>query len=282
MTHLPFKQVDVFTAVPYSGNPVAVIFDAESLSGEAMQRIARWTNLSETVFITAPTQDGADYRARIFTPKSELPFAGHPTLGAAHAVLEAGRATLHSGHIVQECGVGLVRLHRAAKDARLFFEVPPARLTDLDTGAIDAVSRAASVPLLGQAVIVDLGPRWLTAEVASIHELLAARPDFAAIAKLSSDLKISGINLFARDATDTEVRSFAPASGIDEDPVCGSGNAAVAIVLRNRGASTAYRARQGRCIGRDGYIEVEFSENGPIRLGGDTLTCVEGRLALPH
>jgi PhzF family phenazine biosynthesis protein len=281
MDSLPFKQVDVFTAVPYQGNPVAVVMGAQSLSGSQMQRIAMWTNLSETAFILPASNPLADYRVRIFTPKGELPFAGHPSLGAAHAVLEAGWAAPREEVLTQECGVGLVRLYRDPSEGRLHLDLPPAHATALADDLRQRLVDAVGVALKGPAAILDLGPRWLTAEAVAIAELLAARVDFPAVQKLSEDLAITGVTLFARDDSATEVRSFAPAAGVPEDPVCGSGNGAVAALLRAQGQSASYRARQGRAVGRDGYAYLEFVPDGPIRLGGDTVTCIDGRLLVP-
>jgi PhzF family phenazine biosynthesis protein len=281
MNRHPFKQVDVFTSVPFRGNPVAVVMDAQSLGTQEMQTIARWTNLSETTFVVPTTQVGADYRVRIFTPLSELPFAGHPTLGTAHALLEAGVLRLREGSVVQECGVGLVRLTQTGPGRRLALEVPRATLSPFAGAQWPRLASAAGVTLKGTPQIVELGPRWLTCEVASIENLMAARPDFAALAALSVEFEITGVNLFARGAAETEVRSFAPACGVDEDPVCGSGNGAVAAFLRAQGEEGHYVARQGRCIGRDGYAYLEFINGGPILLGGDALTCLEGQLLFP-
>jgi len=281
MNHLPFKQVDVFSALPFCGNPVAVVFDAQALSAAQMQQMARWTNLSETAFILPATHGEADYRVRIFTPMAELPFAGHPSLGSAHAVLEAGLAGPREGVLVQECAVGLVRLRHTGPGRRLALELPPSTLAPIDATLRSRVESAVGVPFICEPWIVDLGPRWLTCEVPSIRQLLAIRPDFASLACVSLDLAITGVNLFARDAGATEVRSFAPACGVNEDPVCGSGQGAVAAVLRARGETQPYTARQGRTIGRDGYAFLEFVPDGPIRLGGDAITCVDGHIICP-
>lgn len=281
MQTLPYKEVDVFTAVPFLGNPLAVLFDAEGLSSCQMQAIAHWTNLSETAFILPATDPNADYRVRIFTPLAELPFAGHPTLGAAHAVLESQRATPRDGVLTQECGIGLVRLFADPNSARITLEVPNARFEAIAARARTRLEDALQCPVLGEATIVELGPRWLTAEIDGVARLRNLRADFGAVARLSEDLSVTGVNLFARDETATEVRSFAPFLGVAEDPVCGSGNGAVAAVLRERGETRAYVARQGRNVARDGFVFLDFVPGGPIRLGGDVVTCVEGRIAAP-
>ncbi len=284
-----YKVVDVFTHKPLLGNPVAVVLDADGLDAAAMQRIARWTNLSETTFVVPPTTPGADYRLRIFTPHTELPFAGHPTLGSAHAALEAGLVTPAGGKLVQECGVGLIDLavFGVGPDQHLSFRLPPAGLSPLDSGDIDELES-----LLGHAIsrevapaIVDVGAVWLVAQISSVSALLALEPDLARSAAFERRLGITGISVFApRRATGAaiEVRSFAPSSGVGEDPVCGSGNGAVAVLRRERGLTPAggatYTASQGQRVGRDGLVEVEIDGNGEVVLGGSCVTCVEGIL----
>ena len=284
-----YKVVDVFTHRPLLGNPVAVVLDAEGFETADMQRIARWTNLSETTFVLPPTSSQADYRLRIFTPRSELPFAGHPTLGSAHAALEAKRVHPRDQRFVQECGVGLVELSVQDRDGhrRLTFELPPAKTTDLTPDDIEELER-----VLGQAIlrepapaIVDVGAVWLVAQLPSVAALLALTPDFARSAAFERRLGMTGLTVFAAcESGDTaiEVRSFAPSCGVDEDPVCGSGNGSVAVFRRERGllpaAGTAYTAGQGRCVGRDGRVAVEFGAEGRIFLGGECVTCVDGTL----
>jgi len=272
-----FRQVDVFTRVPFAGNPVAVVFDGDSLDTAAMQTIARWTNLSETTFLCRATDPAADYRLRIFTPGSEMPFAGHPTLGSARAALDAGLVPRRPGRLVQQCGVGLVEL-RIDDDGALAFRVPPARIT-----AIGADDRARIEEALGAAFtsapqVVDVGPRWLTGELASAETVLALRPDLASLGRAYGRMKATGVNVFGRDDDGVvEVRSFAPNDGVPEDPVCGSGNAAVAAWRALHGTPGDYRARQGRAIGRDGHIRIRY-EGEAIWIGGDAVACVEGTL----
>ena len=176
-----YKVVDVFTSLPLKGNPVAVILDAEGLQTETMQGIARWTNLSETTFLLPPTRPEADYRLRIFTPQSELPFAGHPTLGSAFAALEAGVVPAHKEELVQECGVGLVKLQVRSQggERRLSFGLPPAQLTSLDTPEVLELEAILGHEVLREAqpAIVNVGAVWVVAQLPSVQALLALRPN---------------------------------------------------------------------------------------------------------
>ena len=290
---LPFLQVDVFTDRPFFGNPVAVILDADGLSSQTMQRIARWTNLSETTFVLRPTDARADYRLRIFTPERELPFAGHPTLGSARAVLQSGRLTQRdTTTLTQECAAGLVRLRRDAD--RLFFEVPPSQTTPVSETDAVAVAEALG---LGTDIeceratfeAIDVGPVWLTAALRDADQVHALSPDFARLAELSRRLGATGVNVYAdyptgyRDgrgqAVQVAVRSFAPAAGVPEDPVCGSGNACVALQRRARGRHHDYTATQGDVIGREGRISVAYRGKA-IEIGGDTVVTIEGRISV--
>jgi PhzF family phenazine biosynthesis protein len=271
MQRLPFKQVDVFTARPFLGNPVAVVIGAEGLSAQEMQRIAGWTNLSETTFLLAPTVPEASYRLRIFTPRRELPFAGHPTIGSAHAALESGFAKAANARLTQECGAGLLEL--AVEDGRIFVKAPQARLREVTT------------PLFkGKVLRVDVGPVWVVADVGEASAVDAFQPDMAAIAAMSAALEASGATIFGRTGNNQapiHVRSFAPAQGIPEDPVCGSGNISVAAYLRATGLldefGSTYTARQGMQVGRHGKVQVRVSADA-IEIGGEAVTCVDGTL----
>lgn len=271
-----FKQVDVFTSIALRGNPVAVVLDAEGLSAEAMQQIANWTNLSETTFVTQATEARADYAVRIFTPKSELPFAGHPTLGTAHAVIEAGQAAWKNGKIVQQCAVGLVDISQGAPG--LSFRLP--RYAYEDAPEPDKLSGALGEDaIVGVPQIVDVGPRWTICELASDEILKRLVPDFAVLADYERRHRTTGLTVYA-DSGDGNimVRSFAPADGIAEDPVCGSGNGAVAayrLRLGQVGDGSAYLASQGRQVGRDGYVSVRI-EGEAIHVGGECVTVVDG------
>jgi len=285
---LPYKVVDVFTDRPLRGNPVGVVFDADGLDAPAMQRIANWTNLSETTFVLSPTRADADYRLRIFTPVEELPFAGHPTLGSAHGIVEAGRVQPREGRVVQECGVGLVPVRLDAVTRTL--ELPPARITDLPAEAIAELESVLGTQVVRSAVpaTVDVGPVWIVAQVASADALLTLLPDYPRSAALERRLGATGVTVFGDCGTgggsQIEVRSFAPSSGVAEDPVCGSGNGAVAAFRRVRGllppGDTSYRATQGRCVGRDGHIALTASASGFVTVGGACVTVLDGRLRL--
>lgn len=268
-----FAQVDVFTAVPLMGNPVAVVLDGEGLSAEQMQAMAAWTNLSETTFVLPPTQAGADYRVRIFTPRAELPFAGHPTLGTAHAVIEAGIAAPKDGRLVQECAVGLVDL-AIGKDG-LSFRLPRYALTELTDPEATAWINA---PAKGNAQAVDVGPVWLVAEVDGIARLENLAHDEARLAAYYVPKSWTGATLFAAEGDRVVVRSFAPGDGIPEDPVCGSGNGAAAafrLAAGQMSSGDAYRASQGRQVGRDGWIDVRFAGQD-IHIGGQCVTVITG------
>ncbi|MCP5385268.1 MAG: PhzF family phenazine biosynthesis protein [Novosphingobium sp.] len=274
-----FKQVDVFTAVPYRGNPVAVVLDGEGLSDAEMQAFANWTNLSETTFVLPATEPGADYRVRIFTPKAELPFAGHPTLGTAHAVLEAGLARASQGRLIQQCAVGLVELEVTGDG--LSFRLPRYSLTTLADPEATAWL-GEGVELIGEAKAVDVGPVWLVAELADVAALENLAHDPARLTRYYEATGMTGATVFAVEGERVVVRSFAPGDGIPEDPVCGSGNGAVAafrLAAGQVGDGDGYLASQGRQVGRDGKITIHI-EGTDIHVGGQCVTCIEGMVAL--
>lgn len=289
---LPFMQVDVFTERPFFGNPVAVVLEADALDTASMQRIARWTNLSETTFVLAPTDPAADYRLRIFTPGGELPFAGHPTLGSAHALLASGRLQPRDARLVQQCTAGLVRL-RVDAAGHLFFEVPPSRIAVLAPADGAAIARALGLDDADGAAprfeSIDVGPVWLTAALPDAARVLGLQPDMAALSALSLRLGATGVTVHGPHpaglqgpdgaALATAVRSFAPAFGVPEDPVCGSGNACVALQRRGSGLATDYVATQGEAIGRAGRIAVAY-RGASIEVGGAAVVCVHGTLAI--
>ena len=273
----PIFEVDVFDTGPFTGNPVAVVLDADGLTDAEMQRFAHWMNFSETTFFLAPTDPAADYRLRIFTPSFELPFAGHPTLGSAHAWREAGGHP-RGEHPVQECGVGLVAL-RASSDGRLAFAAPPL----LRSGPVEADVLAAAcrqVQLdptsVRRAEWVDNGPGWIALELASLDELLA-------VEAVPGDHKVGLVTrLPDGDEAAIEVRAFFPKDGVTvEDPVTGSLNASLACWLLGDGTLTApYRARQGTVLGRHGLVDVDRDADGTIWVGGATTTRVRGTVEL--
>ena len=279
-----FKQVDVFTTVPLAGNPVAVVLDGDGLDDATMQRLAAWTNLSETTFVLTPTAVDASYRLRIFTPRSELTFAGHPTIGSAHAVLEAGIAAPRDGWLRQECQAGVLPIR--VDGTRLMVRVPdPAirREHVIDAAALGEMIKAR---VLGEPHAVDCGPVWLVAQIGDEAALRGLVPDLTGIERLSRVHGLTGVTLFAlrEDAeASVVVRSFAPAAGVAEDPVCGSGNASVGAYLHDAGllahTGARYRASQGRELGRDGVVHVAIADAGrPIEIGGAAVTLIDGTL----
>lgn len=282
---IPFQQVDVFSAVPFKGNPVAVVLDDNGISAEQMQAIANWTNLSETTFVCKPTDPRADYRLRIFSPRNELPFAGHPTIGSAYAVLQNGLKPKTEGRLVQECGKGLVSIH--IDGDRLFLTLPKPVLRDIPDGELAEVAKALGVPMrnVRARATVDVGVAWMTLQLSDAEEVRRLQPDMARLAALTPP-GVSGVTVFGLAPAGTgpqiEVRSFAPSEGVPEDPVCGSGNGCVAALVRQFWliGESAYVASQGHCVGRDGRVEVRFREDGTILLGGHAVTCIQGTLCL--
>ena len=272
-----FRQVDVFSREPFMGNPVAVILDGDGLSTAQMQQIARWTNLSETTFVCTPEDPRADYRLRIFCPGYEMRFAGHPTIGSAHAVMAAGHVPKQPGRLLQECGVGLVQISLADDVIRV--AMPPARFIPVAPVVRTALEQAIGARFIEDPVVVDLGIAWLTGRVESGELLRSLHPDMHAVAQAGRMADGAGINLFGLDGEAVEVRSLIPHAGTPEDPVCGSGNGAVAYYLRERRGAIDYHARQGRCLGRDGRISIAY-EGDKIWLGGQAMTGVEGTITL--
>ena len=290
MRCVAFKQVDVFSPAHFGGNPVAVILDAEDLPAEEMQRIARWTNLSETTFVLPPTQPGASYRVRIFTPRQELPFAGHPSLGTAHAAMEAGLAMPVDGRLVQECGAGLlpVRIEDEGDVRRLFVRAPEARFGSADPGLAARLSAALGSEVAADPVprAITVGPTWIVARLADAARVRALSPDLPALVGLSRALDAVGVTVFGAEPAGGEaqfaVRSFAPIDGIPEDPVCGSGNAAVGAFLREAGQLPAARwvVSQGRECGREGRVWTTVARDGAVEIGGRTTTRIDGVIRL--
>ncbi len=273
----PISQVDVFTAVPYRGNPVAVVLDGAGLSAEQMQRFAHWMNLSETTFVLPPAADGADYLVRIFTPSRELPFAGHPTLGTCHAWLEAGGTPRQPGVVVQECGAGLVTLRRGQDS--LAFAAPPV----LRDGPVaeELLTRIASQLRIDRAGIVDAswadnGPGWVAVLLASAEAVLAVRPG-------AVDVDLGLVGPYPPGSPEAfEVRAFFPHNGATaEDPVTGSLNASLAPwLLRTGRAQAPYVASQGTALGRAGRVHISRDPDGAIWVAGATVTCIAGQVDL--
>ncbi|ROR20367.1 PhzF family phenazine biosynthesis protein [Comamonas sp. BIGb0124] len=306
-----FKQVDVFTDRPYFGNALAVVLNGQDLDDEAMQRLARWTNLSETTFLLPPTHPQADYRVRIFTPGGELPFAGHPTLGSCHAWLEAGGQPRRPGRIVQECAVGLVELRH--DQGRLSFAAPPLRRRPISATLLAQIAAALDIRSqhIEAAQILDNGPVWLGLLLADESAVLALQPDHEALRKLGHKVGVCAIKpdpfdsrliarssrearAFARpvpavapvdaaqaNAPTLEVRAFAAPIGVHEDPVTGSLNASLAQWLIEDGVMPErYCAYQGQCLERDGQIFIERDADGQVWVGGHAVTCIDGHVTL--
>ena len=273
-----FDQLDVFTAVPLKGNPLAVVHAAQGLTEATMAAFARWTNLSETTFLLPPVDPMADYRVRIFTPGGELPFAGHPTLGSCHAWLAAGGQPRQPGLVVQECGVGLVHIRR--EGARLAFAAPPLRRT----GPVDETLLARIAAGLGvtraeilQHQWVDNGPGWCAVMLPSAERVRAVRPDFARL----GDVKLGLVGAFPPGHPAAfEVRAFVPSLGVPEDPVTGSLNAGLAQWMIGAGlAPPAYEVVQGTALGRDGRVHV-VRDGDTVWIGGDVAPCITGHVLL--
>lgn len=277
-TQLNFKQIDVFSAQPFMGNPLAVVLGADGWTTEQMQRFANWTNLSETTFLLSPTHPLADYKVRIFTTSQEFPFAGHPTLGSCHAWLEAGGAPKNADEVVQECGAGLVKIKR--RDGRLAFAAPPLTKTGpLDDGLLNRLVRGLGLSpadVLGHQWLVN-GPRWIGLHLRSAALVLSIKPDFSQLTGLDFGL----IGAYpSGHAAQFEVRGFAITDGPIEDPVTGSLNAGFAQWLIGAGvAPSKYIASQGTALGRAGRLYLEQDGAGSVWVGGDAVTRVNGTLS---
>ncbi|MDP3606486.1 MAG: PhzF family phenazine biosynthesis protein [Polaromonas sp.] len=303
-----FKQVDVFTAQPYFGNPLAVVLDGDGLDDASMQRFAQWTNLSETTFVLPPTEASADYQLRIFTPGGELPFAGHPTLGTCHAWLEAGGVPKRKGVIVQQCQAGLIPIRQAG--ARRAFAAPPLKRSAPSPAVLAQV--AAALGLKAQHIIaaqvLDNGPVWLGLLLDSADTVLQIEPDHPALRKHGLKVGVAGSHAAQTDpvlitranrearafssnavaseeaGADFEVRAFAAPIGINEDPVTGSLNASLAQWLMAEGhAPDHYLVAQGTCLGRAGRVHLSRESAGGTThtwVGGESVTCISGTVSL--
>lgn len=316
MRQRPFTQVDVFTEHPYLGNPVAVVLDGADLDADAMQQFARWTQLSETTFVLPPTEaaqaQGADYRVRIFTPGGELPFAGHPTLGTAHAWREAGGKAQNPDCVVQECGVGLVHIQPASPLGAWAFAAPALQRHDVEADEIHAVCEALGLDSARvlRAQHLNNGPHWLGVLLDNTATVLRLSPDHAALKKTGIKVGVAALHeaptetaligranrealAFAKTSHHTclqeeknletalEVRAFAAAIGIPEDPVTGSLNASLAQWLIAEGLlPKRYLASQGTVLGREGRIFIEQDATEQVWVGGQSVTCVRGQVLL--
>jgi len=271
-----FSQVDVFSSEPLLGNPVAVVHDAERVSDEEMRRFAHWTNLSETTYLLPPTRPEADYRLRIFTPSEELPFAGHPTIGSAHAWLEAGGEPRDDEEIVQECASGLVRIRRAE---RLAFAAPPL----LREGPVtdDERSQILGALAVRDDDVVDLswgdnGPGWVVALLRDAQAVLDVSPDWSSFGGL--DIGVVGTYPPGSECA-VEGRAFCPSIGVVEDPVTGSLNASIGQCLAGVRLPTSYVASQGTALGRAGRVHVE-KDGDTVWVGGDAATTIKGTVGV--
>ena len=297
-----FAQVDVFTDQAYLGNPLAVVLDGRGLSDEQMQRFAQWTHLSETTFLLPPTAPGADYQVRIFTPGGELPFAGHPTLGSCHAWLQAGGQPADAAFVTQQCAVGLVRIRR--EGTRLAFAAPPCQHEPIEPALLASIAQALG--LLPSQVRasrrLNNGPVWHGLLLDSAETVLGLQPDHARLRALGTKVGVAAIctgqpmliaraNREARASRtqlphelpqpDLEVRGFAAPIGVEEDPVTGSLNASLAQWLMAEGLMPErYLASQGVCLGRAGQVHLSRDTQEQVWVGGDSVTCISGQVAL--
>lgn len=273
-----FKQVDVFTAVKFKGNPVAVFFDADNLSDAEKSLMSAWTNLSEATFVEKPTTADADYKVRIYSLEKELPFAGHPTIGTCFALLEAGLIKPENGKVVQECGAGLVELEVSDDPTpTVRFKLPYAKRKELSSEEIALVALSLGVTKALGAAIYDVGPIWLTTLLDSAETVRKLTPNMAAVAQVSETLGVSGLQVIGRyENNKYETRTFAPYHGVDEDPVCGSGSGATAAFLRDLlNVSGISYLSQGSALNRDGKVTIT---SGPeIYVGGNAVTVIDGQ-----
>ncbi|WP_058051365.1 PhzF family phenazine biosynthesis protein [Janthinobacterium sp. Ant5-2-1] len=272
----PFRQVDVFSKVPFMGNPLAVVLDADGLDDAQMQAIARWTGLSETTFVLAPRDLAADYRVRIFSPEMEFPFAGHPTLGTAHALLDAGMQP-KGARIVQECGVGLIQIERQAGGV-LAFQAPPCSKRALESTLLPLLQTTLAGAPAPAGTVVEMGIRWLCVPLASAAACLAVHADITSLTALLAAAEADGLALYGPHAAggpaDYEVRALLSEHGaLVEDPVTGSANACIAQLL----AGGDYTVRQGTCLQRDGRVSISFRD-GHAWIGGACLTVIAGSI----
>jgi PhzF family phenazine biosynthesis protein len=277
-----FKQIDVFTGTAYRGNPLAVVLDGTGLSDGEMQHFAAWTNLSETTFLVPPEDDAADYRVRIFTPGGELPFAGHPTLGSCHAWLEAGGKPRGREFIVQQCKKGLIKLRRDGK--RLAFAAPSLKRSAPSPAVLAQVASALGLKAsqVVAAQTLDNGPVWLTLLLDSPQTVLGLSPNHLQLKNLGLEIGVAAAYPTPEPGTpQLEVRGFAAAIGVPEDPVTGSLNAGLAQWLIEDGHMPArYLAAQGQCLERAGRVHIERDDTGQVWVGGESVTCISGTVTL--
>jgi PhzF family phenazine biosynthesis protein len=287
MTTRRYLQLDVFADRPGAGNALGVVFDAADMDAAAMQAYAAWANLSETVFFLPPASPAADYHVRIFTPRSELPFAGHPSVGAAWAALDSGLAQAKDGRLVQECAAGLLPIRIEQRDATRLIHVRAPQAREVETGSLHAEALASALQGLPRGKLAPAlwnnGPNWWLVELADAAAVRAMRPDLPAIATLSIASDAVGFVVFGRangSDHDLAVRAYCPADGIPEDPVTGSANASIAALLHHAGALPGtkgrYVASQGRELRRDGRVEVQVDSDNEVWIGGRVQAVIRG------
>lgn len=291
----PFVQLDVFSNRLFEGNPLAVVLGGDDIDSATMQRIAHWTNLSETAFLLTPTTSQADYRVRIFTTRQELPFAGHPSVGSAYVAIDAGRVDAGKQSLIQQCAAGLlpVRVEGEGSGRIIHVQAPAAKITPVDdalaarvAAALQSVGAAGLSLPAGTMRRVDNGPRWLVCDLGEAARVRALRPAMPLVAMVSEDAGLIGICAFGHERDGSAamaVRAFCPGDGMAEDPVTGSANAAIAACLADSGGLAAYaphyRASQGREVGRNGFVEVTVDTiTGAISVGGACAIGVRGYL----
>ncbi|HEX7342218.1 MAG TPA: PhzF family phenazine biosynthesis protein [Rhodanobacteraceae bacterium] len=290
MFPLRYLQLDVFPAGLGGGNPLGIVFGAAHWNSAQMQHFAAWTGLVETTFVLPPHEPSASYRLRIFTPHKEIPFAGHPSIGSAHAVLQTGWARPHQGLLLQECGAGVlpVRVEGSAHTPELFIRTPPAHILRDGADAATALAGVINVQQMGQlgGMLVDGGRRWWLTELADEASLRAWQPDHAAIAALARSSQSMGLCVFARaldETHDLAVRAFPAGAGIVEDPASGAANGLIAASIAQREPdgplAQGYSVSQGREIGHDARIMVRIDASGEVWVGGRTRTIIDGQLA---
>ena len=284
--NLPFVQLDVFAPAAFSGNPLAVVFDADALDSARMQSIAAWLGLSETTFVLRPSEPGADYRLRIFTPGGELPFAGHPTLGTCAAWLQRGGAPARAEVVMQQSAIGLVAVQRRSLTEahstaqRLAFAAPPMRPESIDPPLLAQVCMALGLTpaQVRASAWLDNGPRWLALWLDAANSVLALEPDHAALKRLGVKVGVAGPQAAGHEAA-IEVRAFVAMVGVPEDPVTGSLNASLAQWLIGKGElPPQYLAAQGSRLGRSGRVHLSQDEQGQVWVGGDVRRVLQGEI----
>lgn len=285
-----FMQLDVFSRQPMQGNPLAVVIDGDGLDETTMRAFARWTNLSETAFLLPPTTPNADYRVRIFTPRQELPFAGHPSVGSAYAAIEAGIVASGKTSLIQQCAAGLlpVSIENPGAERIIHVQAPEARVDRVSTDVRKTIAAAFGTTLSDEAIgQVNNGPHWWVCDLREATRVRSLKPDLHIIRGLCEQHAVIGVSVFGQEpagSAQMAVRAFCPADDIPEDPVTGSANAAIMAFLVERGDNRYgqhYLASQGREIGRDGYVSVKHDPaTGAITIGGQCVPAIRGELDL--